>query len=200
MWERASRPQVAGDAVRRVFALVALTVLVAGCASSDVTEGTPTQSPSVSQPAPTAIAVTLSPRWILDYCAEAARVIGPPVLCPARTPDGILPTENLEVLRPAPEGYVFEGEAETHWVFGASPGDVEGDYGPMRPLGAATVQGGSGRWLSAPGSAGIHAGHLVLAWREGPFHYTVSAHTEDPSSVQLRQELRTVAEGMSLYP
>jgi hypothetical protein len=103
-------------------------------------------------------------------------------------------------LRPAPEGYVFEGEAETHWVFGASPGDVEGDYGPMRPLGAATVRGGGGRWLSAPESAGIHAGHLVLAWRDGRFHYAVSAHTDDPSSDQLRFELISVAEGMRPYP
>lgn len=109
------------------------------------------------------------------------------------------PTGNLEVFRPAPEGYIFEGDAETHWVFAALPGDVEGDYGPMRPLGAVRVRGQKGRWLYAPETAGIHAGHLVLAWRAGRFHYTVSAHSDDPASGQLRDELVTVAEGMRLY-
>jgi hypothetical protein len=195
-----SRLLVAGDAIRRFAAFVATTMLVVNCASSDEMGGTTARSPGPSRSAATAIAVTPSPRWISEYCAEAARVIEPPVLCPARAPKGILPTENLDVLRPSAEGYVFEGDAETHWVFGASPGDVEGDYGAMRHLSAATVRGTRGRWLYAPESAGIHAGHLVLEWRVGMFHYAVSAHTDDPSSDQLRQELRTVAEGMRLYP
>jgi hypothetical protein len=153
--------------MRRFAAFVAITMLVVNCTSSDEMGGTMTRSPGPSRSAATAIAVTPSPRWISDYCAEAARVIEPPVLCPARAPKGILPTENLDVLRPSAEGYVFEGDAETHWVFGASPADVEGDYGAMRRLGAATVRGTRGRWLYAPESAGIHAGHLVLEWRVG---------------------------------
>lgn len=143
--------------------------------------------------------LTRSPKWISEYCAEAARVIKLPVLCPARTPVGIRSTENLQVLRPSAEGYVFEGEAETHWVFAASPADVEGDYGPMRALGAASVRGGSGRWLYASEEAGIHAGHLVLTWRVGRFHYALSAHTDFPDSDELRHELRAIAEGMRFY-
>jgi hypothetical protein len=146
-----------------------------------------------------ATALSRSPEWIMEYCSGAAPTIKPPVLCPARVPSSISPAENLDVLRPSPEGYVFEGEAETHWVFAASQGEVEGDYGAMRPLTAARVRGRSGRWLYAPETGGIHAHHLVLTWREGRFHYVISAHTDDPDSEELRPQLLAVAEGLRLY-
>jgi hypothetical protein len=102
-------------------------------------------------------------------------------------------------LRPSHEGYVFEGQADTHWVFTASFGDVEGDYGAMQHLGATRVQETKGEWLYAPEVAGIHAHHLVLTWRRGRLHYAVSAHRDEPKSKLLRRELRAVAEAMRLY-
>jgi hypothetical protein len=187
------------DAVVKVIALAAILVVVGGCASSEKTEPRPAKSLTNGASATTVIAVSRSPEWITEYCAEAARTIKPPVLCPGRVPSGITPTENLEILRPSPEGYVFEGEAEAHWVFAASQGDVEGDYGAMRPLTAARVRGRSGRWLYAPETGGIHAHHLVLTWREGRLHYVISAHTDDPDSEELRPQLLAVAERMRLY-
>jgi hypothetical protein len=181
--------------------LIVVALVVGGCASSD----TDTRATGTSQTLPDTTTAVLdvasAPKWIREYCADAGRTIKPPVFCPARVPRGISPTGNLEVFRPALEGYIFEGVAKTgHWVFAAGPGDVEGDYGAMRPLGAVRVRDENGRLLYAPETSGIHAGHLVLAWRAGRFHYTVSVHTDDPASGQLRDELATVAEGMRLYP
>jgi hypothetical protein len=185
--------------VLKAAGTVALAVAVGGCAPSEV-DTTATKPPKRLRDEPTVTdPVGIAPRWIRKYCSEAGRTIKPAVLCPGRVPRGILPTGNLSVFRPAPEGYIFEGEAETHWVFAVTPGDVEGDYGPMRSLGAIRVREKNGRWLYAPETAGIHAGHLVLTWRAQRFHYTISAHTNNPGSDQLRDELLTVAEGMRLY-
>lgn len=179
------------------YALIALTL---SACRSETEPARRSANPSAPGGSPTAeIAIGRAPEWIRDYCVEAGRVVEAPVLCPAYAPVGILPTGNLKVLRPAPEGYVFEGEADTHWVFAASPGPIEGDYGPMRDLGVATVRGETGTWLSAPEIAGIHAGHLVLTWQSGEFHYAVSAHTDDPSSQALRRGLVTVATEMRVY-
>jgi hypothetical protein len=153
-----------------------------------------------SPEATTGLPVALSPEWIVKYCADAARTIKRPVLCPALASDGIVPTENIKVLRPSPEGYVFEGETATHLVFAASKGGVEGDYGAMQHLGAARVRGRSGQWLYAPKTGGIHANHLVLTWREGGFHYTISAHTNELDTEERRDELIALAEGMRLSP
>jgi hypothetical protein len=138
--------------------------------------------------------------WIKDYCSEAARRIKRPVLCPARAPRGISPTENLKGFRPTRQGYVFEAEAEQHWVFVASPFELEGSYGRMRFLGPVEVRGRRGRWLYASPTGGIHAHHLVLTWREGGFHYAVSIHAQIPVSEPLRNDVLNVAEGMRLYP
>jgi hypothetical protein len=188
---------VIGSVSVAVYVIVALTLGACGSPAEPV--GTSTTAAALS-PTPIAqIAIGRSPKWIRDYCADAARVVEAPVLCPAAAPVRIVPTGNLKVLRPGPEGYVFEGEAETHWVFGASPGPIAGDYGPMRHLGVTTVSGEEGTWMAAPESAGIHAGHLVLTWRSGGFHYVVSAHTDDPNSEVLRRALVAVASGMHLY-
>jgi hypothetical protein len=185
--------------VLKAAAIVVLAVAVGGCASSDA-DTTATKPPKTLRDETTATAaLAMAPKWIRMYCSEAGRTVKPPVLCPGRAPRGILPTGNLNVFRPAPEGYIFEGEAETHWVFAARPGDVEGDYGPMRSLGVVHVREENGRWLYAPETAGIHAGHLVLTWRAQGFHYTISAHTDNPGSDRLRDELVMVAEGMRLY-
>jgi hypothetical protein len=171
---------------------------VGGC-SSDV-ERSATERPDTLRVETTASGdVARAPAWIRKYCADAGQTIKAPVLCPERVPRGIFPTENLDVFRPAREGYIFEGQAETHWVFAAGPGDVEGDYGPMRPLGAVSVRGTNGRWLYAPETSGIHAGHLVLTWRSGTFHYTISAHTDGLGSKELREKIARVAEGMRPY-
>jgi hypothetical protein len=114
--------------------------------------------------------LTPAPRWVRDYCREAARKIKSPVLCPTRTPSGLIATGNLEVFRPSAEGYLVEGQAEAHWAFSAGPGNVEGDYGAMRDLGVARVGKSKGRWLYAAETAGIHAGYLVLAWEGRGFH------------------------------
>jgi hypothetical protein len=189
--------------VRRGIAVAVIAFTLSGCRST-TEPGRRSASPSASPSAPVGspaeeIAIGRAPAWIREYCADAGRVVESPVLCPAQAPVGILPTGNLQVLRPAPEGYVFEGEADTHWVFSASPGPIEGDYGPMLDLGVATIGGETGTWLSAPESAGIHASHLVLTWRSGEFHYVVSAHTDDPSSQALRRGLVTVASAMRVY-
>jgi hypothetical protein len=185
--------------VLKAVAFIVLAAAVAGCASSDA-DRTATMPPGTLRDETTAAAhLARAPAWIRRYCADAGRTIKPPVLCPERVPRDISPTGNLNVFRPAPEGYIFEAQAETHWVFAAQPGDVEADYGPMRHLGPVHVRDETGRWLYAPETAGIHAGHLVLTWRIHRFHYTISAHTDNPSSDQLRDELLTVAEGMRLH-
>jgi hypothetical protein len=183
---------------RHVVAAVSVAVVVwssvGACGSTD-------PAPTITTPTSpaTEIPVGRAPQWVTAYCAKAGRIVEAPVLCPAVTPTGIRPTGNLDALPPAPEGYVFEGEADTHWAFGASPGSVEGDYGPMRHLGETSVAGQAAAWLAAPESAGIHAGHLVLTWRSGGFHYVVSAHTDDTSSEPLRRALLEVASGMRSY-
>jgi hypothetical protein len=180
-------------------AFIVLAAAVAGCASSDA-DRTATMPPGTHRDETAAAAhLARTPTWIRRYCADAGRTIKPPVLCPERVPPGISPTGNLDVFRPAPQGYIVEGQAETHWVFAALPGDVGADYGPMRALGAARVRGKNSRWLYAPEVAGIRAGHLVLTLRAGRFHYTISAHTDDPGSDHLREELSGVASGMRLY-
>jgi hypothetical protein len=140
-----------------------------------------------------------APRWMKDYCSEAGRKIKRLVLCPARVSRGISPTENLEVFRPTSRGYVFEAEAEQHWVFVASPFDLEGNYGRMQFLGSVEVRGRTGRWLFAPPTGGIHAHHLVLTWRERGVHYAVSVHTLTHATEPLRDDVLRVAEGMRLY-
>jgi hypothetical protein len=183
--------------VRKAVVFAVLAVAIGGCAWSG--DSTATQ-PGTLRTEPSATAdLARAPTWIRQYCADAGRTIEPPVLCPERVPRDLSPTENLDFLGPSAEGYIFEGEAETHWVFAAGPGDIEGDYGPMRPFGAVRVRAENGRWLYAPGTAGIHASHLVLTWRAGRFHYAISAHTDDPRSASLRDELTSVAEGMRLY-
>jgi hypothetical protein len=185
--------------VLKTVAFIVLAVGIGGCASSDG-DTTMTRPPGTLHEETTATAdVANAPTWIRKYCADAGRTIKPPVLCPERVPGGISPTGNLDVLRPAPDGYIFEGQGEPHWVFAAVPGDIEGDYGSMPHLGAVQVRGENGRWLYAPETAGIHAGHLVLTWRAERFHYAISVHTDDPGSGQLREELSSVAEGMRLY-
>jgi hypothetical protein len=186
-------------AVAKGVVLFAVLTAAGACASPEESESRTAASSTPGNASTTAIVLSRSPEWISQYCAGAARVIEPPVLCPARVPGGISPTENLEALRPSPEGYVFEGEADTHWVFAASPGDVEGDYGVMDPGGPVRVRGRSGRWLYATETAGIHARHLVLTWREGRFHYVISAHTHHPDSPELHAELLAVAERLRLY-
>jgi hypothetical protein len=186
--------------VFRAILLAFLALAPAACSTSDETGVTETgRSRSVPTEAAKAEPVTPAPKWIKDYCAKAARKIRHPVLCPGRTPKDIHPTANLELFRPWREGYVFEGSAETHWVFTASPGDVEGDYGPMRHLGSTRVREAEGLWFYAPEVAGIHAHHLVLSWRWGRLYYAVSAHTDEPESKLLQRELRAVAEAMRLY-
>jgi hypothetical protein len=186
--------------VLRAIGLALVLLAAAACSTSEDTGVTgPARSKSVPTEAAKADAVTPAPGWIKDYCANAAHKIKRPVLCPARTPNGIQPTENLALLPPSGEGYVFEGQADTHWVFNASFGDVEADYGAMQHLGATRVRETKGDWLYAPEIAGIHAHHLVLTWRWGRLHYAVSAHTKEPESSLLRRELRAVAEAMRLY-
>lgn len=178
-----------------VAAVVWSSAIACGSADPSATVTTPATPTSPARRIP----VGRAPEWVAAYCARAGRIVEAPLLCPAVTPTGIRKTGNLEALPPAPEGYVFEGEADTHWVFGASPGSVEGDYGPMRHLGETSVGGEVATWLAAPESAGIHAGHLVLTWRSGGFHYVVSAHTDEPGSDALRHALVEVASGMQSY-
>jgi hypothetical protein len=184
--------------MRTVACLLVFTA--AGCASGEQRAGESTHSrPSdggkliSSQMAP-------APRWISEYCSEVGRKIKRAVLCPARVPLGISPTENLKGFRPTSQGYVFEAEAEQHWVFVASPFELQANYGRMRVLGSVEVRGRPGRWLYAPPTGGIHAHHLVLTWRERGFHYAMSVHTKTPSSERLRSRVLRVAEGMRLYP
>jgi hypothetical protein len=176
-------------------AVVWVTVGACGGGEPSTTVTTPASPTSPAMQIP----VGRAPEWVAAYCARAGRIVEAPVLCPTVTPTGIRKTGNLEALPPAPEGYVFEGEAGTHWVFGASPGSVEGDYGPMRHLGDTSVSGEAATWLAASESAGIHAGHLVLTWSSGGFHYVVSAHTDEPGSEPLRRALLEVASGMRSY-
>src|SRR5215211_9287965 len=78
LWRSASGPRAAEDDVT-------------GTARS---RGVPTEAAKAD-------AVTPAPGWIKAYCAKAAHKIERrPVLCPARTPNGIQPTENLALLPP----------------------------------------------------------------------------------------------------
>jgi hypothetical protein len=182
----------------KVVPLVLVTAAVAACSSSERLVGT-TETSQGSEVATPAVRVTRAPGWVTEYCVKAGRMIGPPVLCPGWAPDSISEPANLRVWRPSRGGYVFEAHANTHWVFGADRADVEANYGPMRELGSVRVGERTGRWLHAPEVAGIHAGHLVLTWRDGRFHYTISAHTENPEEAELRRELVAVAEGMRRF-
>jgi hypothetical protein len=186
--------------VFRAISLALVVLAAAACSTSEET-GVTGAAPSSSVPAESGDAdpVTPAPGWIKGYCAEAARKIKRSVLCLARTPQGIHPTANLALLQPGRDGYVLEGQAYEHWVFTASTGDLESDYGPMQHLGVTRVREAKGEWLYAPEVAGIHAHHLVLTWRRGSLHYAVSAHTDDPESQSLRRDLRAVAEAMRLY-
>jgi hypothetical protein len=184
--------------VVKTLALIFI-VVAAGCASGEQRPGESEPSRPPDDGPVTSSEMRPAPRWIKDYCSEAGRKMKRPVLCPARVPRGISPTENLEGFRPTRRGYVFEAEAEQHWVFVASPFDLEGNYGRMRFLGSVEVRGRTGRWLFAPPTGGIHAHHLVLTWRERGLHYAVSVHTEQRDSQPLRNDLLRVAEGMRLY-
>lgn len=176
-----------------------LVFAAAGCVSG----GQPSAESTQSHPSDIGRVVTSqmapAPRWIRDYCREAGRKIKRPVLCPALVPRAISPTENLKGFRPTGRGYIFEAEAERHWVFVAAPFELESNYGRMRFLRSTEVRGRAGRWLYAPPTGGIHAHHLVLTWAERGFHYAVSVHAQISESELLRKDVLSVAEGMRLY-
>lgn len=145
--------------------------------------------------------LTAAPAWIDVYCTRAAATIGRQVLCPARVPAGLSETENAAGLQPSRTGYLFEanGPGSDHWVFSASLGSAVGGYGPMEALGDAIIRGRRASFLAASERAGIHALHLLLAWREGLFGYVVSVHAPAEQFQANRALLLTVAKGMRAY-
>jgi len=183
-----------GRAFAYRFQVLVQALLLVGCTA------TRTITPSVPRPVAATRQVVAAPTWIREYCVEARRKTGLPVLCPTRVPRGLVPTANLERMRPWPDGYVFEAHStgsSHHWVFAASKGDPVSGY-PARRIGSTSVSGWAAEWLRASESAGIHAHHLALTWRDAHFGYLVSAHIDDPRSLRsIRRELLAVARGMA---
>jgi hypothetical protein len=108
------------------------------------------------------------------------------------------PGPNAGTSRPSRLGYIFEGYAESHWVFAAFLARSAFDgYGRMRRLGMACVAGRPARYLFTR-TGGIFAGHEILAWRRGRFVYAVSVHTGEPKR-QPPPELLQVALAMKRY-
>jgi hypothetical protein len=159
------------DTVMRPAALIAVVLVGAACGASE--------NRSTGQ-TPDREALRAAPKWVRVFCREASSVTYGDVLCPGRLPRLFGPGPNAGTFRPSRLGYTFEGYAESHWVFAASPArsGFEG-YGRLRTVGTTRVAGRRALYLFTA-SGGIFAGHEILSWRQGGFVYAVSVHTDEP--------------------
>jgi len=126
-------------------------------------------------------------------CATALPITSAPVRCevpPAFSGAEVEPKEGCAL----GEGFLlepsgFESPAVSHLVIEGSRGGFQADCGERDPHERVTVRGHQALLIDCPETGGLHAGHVLLRWKEERTFVIVSLHGHTDLNRQLVQEI-----------